>query len=375
MRSSHRILSTVIALGAIFPVGLPVADATEVKLPVEIGAWFWDDQQDDTSAATTPKPLSGVPDGDLAVAITTGAGEAAEVQPNNPDDPTDDETQKHSNKETFLQWDTTAYAEGSIVEKFLVTLFVDPAAHNVFVPVVAAPGQTPRGGQPNLLACRPLIGFGEGEGIGYISKPALDCRDGQSGLYDVATNSYTFDLTVFAQDWIDGTIDNRGIGIRPELDEDDPFNIAFFGPAKVVTLAEITEALPEIDEPDLAPVPDAGPVDSGSSGGEYFEPAPVVDQPAPAPAPAANPAPVAAKPAVTFRQAAGRPVERDLTVGLSFWLALVAGVGLLGVMSLVLGDPIVPVRGQRGLRAGRPSPVAATLRARRTGVAVRPHSI
>ncbi|HVF19182.1 MAG TPA: hypothetical protein VNA14_02955 [Mycobacteriales bacterium] len=379
MRNLHRIVSTVVAVGAIFPIGLPAASAAEVKLPVEVSAWFWDDQQDDTSVGSTPAPASGVPAGDLAVAITTGAGQAAEVQPNDPADPADDETQKRSNKETFLQWDLSAYPEGSIVEKFLVTLFVDPAGRNASIPLIAIPGQPARAGQPNIIACRPLVGFGEGEGVGYVSKPALDCRDSFSGSYDDVAKSYTFDLTVFAQDWVDGLIDNRGIGIRPEVDEDDPFQLTFLGAAKVLTLAEIIPAEIEEEIPELAPVPDSGgSADSDFSGGTTtFEPAPVVEvAPAPAPAPVANPAPVAPQPAVAFFNRSARPVERDLTVGPSFWLALLAGVGLLGVVSLVLGDPVVPVTGQRtNGRTGRPSPVGETLRARRAGVAIRPRSI
>jgi len=380
VRTTHRVLSTVIAVGAIFPVGLPVAAAAEVNLPIEISAWFWDDQQDNTSTGSTPGLLSGVPAGDLAVAITTGAGQAAEVQPNEPADPSDDETQKRSNKETFLQWDLSAYPEGSIVEKFQVTLFVDPAGQNRSLPVLAPPGTTPRGGQPNIIACRPLIGFGEGEGVGYVSKPALDCRDSFAGSYDATTNAYTFDITVFAQDWVDGQIDNLGIGIRPEVDEDDPFNLTFFGGAKVLTVAEIIPAEVE-EEVELAPEPaDFGSVDSGDSGFSgggtttTFEP-----EPAPEPAPAPAPAPIAVaapKPEVAFTNRAVTPIERDLTVTSSFWLALVAGVGLLGIVSLVLGDPVVPVRGERTAgQLGRPSPAAATLRARRAGVAVRPRSI
>ena len=273
-------------------------------------------------------------------------------------------------------WDLSAYPEGSIVEKFQVTLFVDPAGQNLALPKVEVPGQPARAGQPNIIACRPLVGFGEGEGIGYISKPALDCRDSFSGSYDATTNSYTFDITVYAQDWIDGVIDNRGIGVRPEVDEDDPFQVTFFGPAKVLTLAEIIPGELEEEIPDLAPLPDVDSDPGFSGGGTTFEPTFPVVEPAPAPAPAANPAPVAPKPAVQFFNRAARPVERDLTVGPSFWLALLAGVGLLGVVSLVLGDPVVPVRGQRtNSRTGRTSPVGETLRARRAGVAVRPHSI
>lgn len=375
MRNTYRILSTVVALGAIFPVGLPVASAAAVPLPVEVGAWFWDDQNDDTSVMSVPAPLSGVPIGDLAVAITTGAGQAAENQPNDPEDKTDDESQKRSNKETFLQWDLSAYEEGSIVESFSVTLFVDPAARQVELPLVAVPGQPARAGQPNIIACRPLVGFGEAEGVGYISKPALDCRDAASGTYDEKTNSYTFDFTVFAQDWIDGLIDNRGVGIRPEVDEDDPFQLVFLGAAKVVTLASIIPAEPEVvEEPFVAPAPqDTGSV-STSTTFTTFIPAPAAQAP---PAPVAQPAPVAApKPAAVVFTRAARPVERDLTVSTSFWLALIAGVGLLAIVSLVLGDPVVPVRGQRSPgHRGTSTPVGATQRARRTGVAIRPRSI
>lgn len=378
MRTTYRILSTAVAVGAMFPVGLPVASAAEVKLPVEVAAWFWDDQQDDTSQGSTPRALSGVPEGDLAVAITDGAGRAPEPQPGDPADPADDQDQKRSNKETFLQWDLSAYGEGSIVESFSVTMFLDPAGESVSVPALQVPGQPARGGQPNIIACRPLIGFGEADGVGYANKPALDCRDAAAGSFDETTQSYTFDLTVFAQDWVDGVIDNRGVGVRPELDEDDPFNLVFQGPAKVVTTAVITPAEPEeppAEEPPLLPTPDLGS-DSGTGGSEVvFEPVAPAPVPDPVPAPVAQ-APAAPKPQVAVTTVAARPVQRDLSVGPSFWLALLAGAGLLGIVSLILGDPVVPVRGQRGVGgAGRPAPAATTLRARRTGVAVRPRSI
>lgn len=373
MRTRHRVISTAIALGAIFPLGLPVAAAAELTLPVDVSAWFWDDQSDD-AAAQVPRQTSGVPAGDLAVAITDGAPKAAEAQPNDPEDPSDDESQKRSNKETFLSWNLDAIPTGSIVDSFTTTVFVDPAGQSVELPTIAVPGQTQRGGQPNIIACRPRTGFGESEGGGYADKPVLDCRDAASGTFDATTSSYTFDLTVFAQDWVDGLIDNFGVGLRPELDEDDPFQLTFLGAAKVVTTATFTPVDPEFEEPPLTPTPDDQGtfVDPGFDSGLTFTP--TVEAPA-VPAPVAQ-AP-AAPPAVQVSTVAARPVTRDVSVGPSFWLTLLAAVGVLAVVSLVLGDPVVPVRGQRAasrLPLGRTAPAGATLRPR-TSVAIRPRSI
>lgn len=378
MRTTHRVLSTAIAVGAIFPLGLPVAQAAELALPVEVQSWFWDDQSDD-ARAQVPTSTSGVTAGSVAVAITDGAGRAGEIQPNDPADPADDETQKRSNKETFLSWNLDAIPTGSIVDSFQVTLVADPTGRSAELPVIAVPGQTQRGGQPNVIACRPLTGFGDADGVGYADKPALDCRDASSGSYDAATDSYTFDLTIFAQDWVDGLIDNFGVGLRPELDEDDPFQLVFQGGAKIVTKVAFTPAEPEFEEPVLTPTPDdqGGFVDPGFDSGSgttdvVFEP--TVEQPVPV----ANPAPAAPKPVVEVQPVAARPTyTRNLSVGPAFWLSLLAAVGLLGIVSLVLGDPIVPVRGQRAasrIPLGRTAPVGATLRPR-TSVAIRARSI
>jgi len=379
VRTTHRVISTAIALGAIFPVGLPVAQAAELTLPVDVAAWFWDDQSDDVRAQV-PRSGSGVPTDGLAVAITEGAGRAAEVQPNDPKDPSDDESQKRSNKESFLSWNLDAIPTGSIVDSFTTTLIIDPAGRSAELPTIAVPGQTQRGGQPNIIACRPLGGFAEAEGIGYLDKPALDCRDASVGTYDEKAGTYTFDLTIFAQDWVDGLIDNFGVGLRPEVDEDDPFQMVFLGAAKVVTTASFTPAEPEVEEPAQAPTPeDQGTfVDPGfTSGTGSTTFTPTVEAPV-APAPAAQPAPVAPAPAVTVTTVAARPViNPDRSVGASFWLSLLAAVGLLGIVSLVLGDPVVPVRGQRTasrIPLGRTAPVGATLRPR-TSVAIRPRSI
>ncbi|HVE63515.1 MAG TPA: hypothetical protein VNB94_06920 [Mycobacteriales bacterium] len=384
MRTTHRVLSTAIALGAIFPFGLPVADAAELKLPVDVAAWFWDDQSDDVRAQV-PRNASGVPADGLAVAITDGAGRAPETQPNDPKDPADDEAQKRSNKETFLSWNLDAIPTGSIVDSFSVTLLVDPAGRSAELPPLAVPGQVPRGGQPSIMACRPLVGFGEADGAGYADKPALDCRDAATGAYDAKTDSYTFDLTVFAQDWVDGLIDNFGVGLRPDVEEDDPFQVTFMGAPKIVTTATFTAAEETIEEV-IAPPPtpeeqttfDSGSSDSGSTDLSFAPTVEVLEAPAPVAQPAPAPAPAAASaPAVVVTTVAARPMTRDLSVGPSFWLSLLAAVGLLGIVSLVLGDPVVPVTGQRTpsrIPLGRTAPAGATLRPR-TSVAIRPRSI
>ncbi len=329
MRTAYRLLSTAVAVGAIFPVGMLPAHADTAPVLVETAAWFWSAQtygsvpEVGVPYQPVPAPVSGVPDGDLAVAYKGDT----ETKP-------DGSKVSVPDKETYLAWDIYFIPEGSFIDSFAFTIFVDPAAHNVFAQEVnQVPGQTPRGGQPPIIACVPKIGFGEGYGDAFESKPDDDCTDGILGQYDKAKNSYTFDATVYAQDWVDGK-DNFGLAIRPQEDEDDPFQLSFLGKAKVTASISYTpaEAAPEIP-PYVAPVaPPALP----QTGGTVFVPNPQ-------PQPQAPPVPVVESRApVAIQPVASSPFDADHALTPVFWFALLGGVLLLGTASLILGDPLEP---------------------------------
>jgi hypothetical protein len=347
VRTPYRIASTIVAVGAMLPVGIQPASADVKPIAVETAAWFWSAQVAGEAApgvgypGTVPKDASGVPAGDLAVAFkgdTTANADGTKTSV--PD------------KETYLAWDIYSVPTGSTVDSFTFTMFVDPAAKNVFAPKVDIPGQGSKGGQPVVVACAPKIGFGEGEGDSFKVKPDDDCADQIFGEFNATTNSYTFDATTYAQDWVDGK-DNYGLGIRPTEDAADQYQLSFL-PASKVT-ASISYTLPQPTGPEPVPqtpeavVPIQPPVDTGTSG--------YVPQPLPQPQTSPAPAPVVRTtnaPPVAVRNVAANPLRSTHGLSPAFWLALIGGVMLLGTMSLILGDPLAPqAAGRNRVRVGR----------------------
>lgn len=359
MRTVHRALSTAVAVGALFPFGLaaaPAASADVTPIKVETAGWFWSQQVSGEAApgvtypGTVPQSASGVPAGDLAVAY---AGKTE----NRPDGT----KESIPDKETYLAWDVYVVPEGSTVNSFTFSMVVDPEGKNLELPPANPQVAPPRGGVPPIVACAALSGFGAGEGDSFASKPKDDCTDQVYGVYDATKQTYTFDATVYAQDWVDGK-DNFGLAIRPLDDEDDPFQVVFKGAATVVTTLDFTPPEEEVVEEDEEPLP----VDTGiaeppvTDNGTGFVPAPQPEPQAP-PAPKPTVAPTRRAPATNV---AARPVSVDAGIGAEFWLAMLAGVLVLGIVSLILGDPLVPAI------AGREDALTRALRQRRTAGAV-----
>jgi hypothetical protein len=331
LRTASRLLSTAVAVGAIFPIGTMPAHADSSPVLVETAAWFWSSQtsgsvpQAGVPYPAVPASTSGVPDGDLAVAYK---GETETKQ--------DGTKVSVPDKETYLAWDIYFIPEGSYVDSFTFTMFVDTAAHNLIPPKVdQVPGQTPRGGQPPIVACVPSIGFGEGYGDSFDVKPADDCTDEIIGQYDATKNTYTFDATVYAQDWVDGK-DNFGLAIRSMEDEDDPFQLSFLGKAKVTASISYTPVEEQAEVPPYVPPVALPPLPSTGNTG-------VVSMPQPQPQPQAPPVVVVEprKP-VAIRPVAASPLRSSRALTSVFWFALLGGVLLLGTASLILGDPLEP---------------------------------
>jgi hypothetical protein len=349
VRTAYRLLSTAVAVGAIFPFGMTSAHADTRPILVEQSAWFWAEQVGGEAAGGVgwpvgvPRPASGVPEGDLAVAYTGKTEVNAETK----------ETESVPDKETYLRWDVYDVPEGSYVDSFVFTMFVDPAATtNTALPEVAVPGQPAKGGQPVVVACLPKSGFAEADGEPFLDKPQDNCSSQIVGAYDAVKKSYTFDASVIAQDWVDG-LDNHGLAIRPMTDATDPFQLSFLPASKVTATLTYTPATPVAPVPTYEPAPFFPPVQppvDTNTGTTVYTPG-TAPQPAPVPQTAPKPVVKAPKPMVV-RNVAASPLRSSRGLSGTFWFAMVGGVLLLGTMSLILGDPLEPVAGTRRVRTG-----------------------
>ena len=330
MRTTYRIASAVIALGAVFPLGLPAANAADGTLKADIGGWFWSAQQGGSiqgqpRPAAVPASGSGVnAPSNLSVAYTgvpsltvTDPGPAPNCPP----------TEKCPDKVSFLFWDVASLLpEGAVITKFTVS-----------VPFVSDGSERQTNvehAKTTLVACNPLDGFGPAEGEPYSSKPPEDCAKAISGKYQEGSDSMAFDVTAYAVTWLGGT--NNGISIRPGAMVSQPFQVVFKPFAEATANVSYTSPVVTVDPPALAPAP---PV--VVDGGTAVAP-PLTTNPEPQPQPQAQPQPVVPLTEVP-RQITRVAVSLDGSGGLPFlfWLAMLAGVLVLGWTSLVLGDPEV----------------------------------
>jgi hypothetical protein len=341
VRTTYRIASATIALAAVFPLGLPAAHAEAVSAqPADVAAWFWDKQVSGNVPGTGTGPIPGVPYPGQVPAPLSGvdADRFAVSYQGGTEKTADGQDAAKPEKETYLSWDIYSFVEpGAIIDSFVITLPLDANGESNRV--------TKPDAQPELVACKPAAGFGAASGDAFAAKPADDCADVVFGSFDAAKSAYVFDISTYAQDWVDG--DNFGIAIRPKLDETVPFQLQFAEQAKLV--ADWSYTNPAAEEPVFEPepfVPEAPPVDGGFSGG--------VDTGGFVPQPQPQPQPVAPKPVVPIQEP--RPVQRAAAVPFvesstptwQFWAAAMAGVVLLGVVSLILGDDRVPVADAAG---------------------------
>ena len=75
-------------------------------------------------------------------------------------------------------------------------------------------------------ACAVTAAWPAGESQDAATQPARDCIFGANGTYDAATGDWTFDLSLLAQAWLDGTTPNEGVYLGPIGAE----NLAFGDP-------------------------------------------------------------------------------------------------------------------------------------------------
>lgn len=328
MRTPYRIASTAVAVAAAFPFGMPAASADMIGETAAASAYF---------SSTTPAKDDALPQdpGPTFVRLNTdrvAPGNLAVAQsiPN-----------AQSDKESFIRFDLVGVPLDAVIESAVITVPLapdDPATGN----------QSANPAPEKVKACATgPEGFADGVDAGaYDEKPTLDCK--RLDVVAKATadgKAYTFDVTPLAKTWL---VDlNDGIGLTPAV-KDQPFQVVF-QPGSKATIA-MTYSAPSSTpvEPVLPPAPVAPPVApppvfNAPIAQPNIGPAPVQPQPAPQPAPAPKPK-VAAPRTPVNAVAVARPgftESNDLSAG--FWLAALAGVGLLGVVSLILGNPEVPV--------------------------------
>jgi hypothetical protein len=340
VRTSYRIATTIVALGAVFPFGAVSAHAESGAPLVDQANWFWSRQVGGTIPGT-PQPYPGsLPDptmpqdkNDAAI-----AGNPAQQEK----DP------KGVEKETYLSFSLATIPLQSTVSKFTFTLPLDQEEKgNAYDPTAA----------PVLVACAPKGGWGQGQlgqlGEQFDGKPEDDCAAAPEGKFDATAKAYTFDITDLAQKWVNGDI-NFGVAIRHAEDYAAPYNLVV-GPIDKITAA--IEFTPYVAPPTPTTVPTPPPTvptvappvtGTGNTGNGYSGnvSVPTVGTPAPRPQ-VSPPAPVTQPVQRPVTQVAARPLTQENGLPGGFWFGMLAAVVLIGVVSLVLGDPEVDVATQR----------------------------
>jgi hypothetical protein len=74
--------------------------------------------------------------------------------------------------------------------------------------------------------CAITAAWESGSSADATTQPARDCIFGANGVYDAAARTWTFDLSLLAQAWLDGTTPNEGVYLGPLGAE----NLAFGDP-------------------------------------------------------------------------------------------------------------------------------------------------
>jgi hypothetical protein len=278
-----------------------------------------DEMPADPAGYTTRVDYDGVAKDNLAVAVTV---------PN------------QSDKETFLYFALdpllTLVAEGKEIT-------IDSAI--VTVPLAADEGAN-RSVSPDpvkVKACASTDGFVDLDAAAYDDKPATDCNK----LNVVAKAStdgkaYTFDVTSLAKTWIDDL--NNGIALVPAR-MSSPFQVVFQKKDTVSIALSYTVVEPTVDpEPTTPPLPPVDTYVPPVNTGNTVTPN-IGVQPQPQPQPTVAPRPTVAPPVQRqITPVATNAFSEDNKPSAAFWLAALAGVGLIGAMSLFLGTTEVPVR-------------------------------
>ena len=216
-------MAVAVVLMALFPALAPAQ--TSASVPVTGGSWYWQEQQGTVSPpAGTPLPpvappgalpTPDVPPGDFPVSVVGG-------QPD---------------KESFLQLDTSAIAQGSTVQSLVLTLHEDPSAQGKLNATTAT------------IEARAVTGYmaGGAQGAPWANRPAYDTSAAGASGKRAADGTWTFDLTTIAARWASGDLSNNGLALVPAApQQSQSYEVVWFGPNGA-------------DAPTVAAAPSTGP--------------------------------------------------------------------------------------------------------------------
>jgi hypothetical protein len=312
----------VVAVPSVLIASAGAESAQSAKPAVLQSNWFWHQATSDQLAGSpaqgaVPEP-SGVPAGDLALAIT-------------------DPSSGSVSKEPYIAFDLSAVTAGSSIGEFTFTLPLDPSATQMSAETIP------------LKACLPtrLWTNNPDGGTDWSQKPEDDCSTSVKGTYDAAKQAYTFAVPTYAQGWLSDT--NTGVAILPD-GYTNPFQIAFSGP-KAITATMTWTPAPLTSGPATTGQTSSVPVAAGAAAPAPAPAAAPISLPAPAPvtlpgSTTSMPAPAAQSPVLAAPSQAPAGVFTPLPVLKSassaptpgFWLAGGVLALLLLTVSLVLGD-------------------------------------
>ena len=347
-----RATSVLVVAALAVPLwGVPSAVAEEAAEKATNGAYFYSagiakpDAAPQAPPNLTAERADGVAAGNLAVASQGGGQE---------------------DKVSFLGFDLASVPLDATIDKAVLT-----------VPLVEAspPDNITVNALPELVrACAAGdSGFFGEDGTSLTLAPERLCDQFASEPAKLSADgkAFVFDITGLAATWLTA---NDGVALTVGEGVTEPFQVVF-APFAEASLDLTFTALAPLEELPVdsgaAEVPLAGGFDTGGSlpsfetGGFGTVEAPVVDTALPEPAPVAQAAP---QPAVaTPITNASAMTEAPLTPSTSFWVGLLALVGIAALLSLILGDPrVTPAAAQTSQ-----SRLSKALQGRQTTSAVR----
>lgn len=336
MSRGLRLLAVAALVCGTVPLfGVQPAQAEQVTLPAVNYGYFYAGGVDKPEQSPAPPPnlgneTDGVAPTHLAVASKGGT----------------------EDKVSFLYFELFELPPDAVIDKAVVSLVLVPNNPPTDITYQAAPA--------NVVACKAGDeGFAGDEGVGIANAPARQCDKFKAPAAASADGkSYSFDITGLASTWM--TDANDGVAFtRSDTAPTANFQIVFDA-APTATLALSYTVPGGTDEVDpgtfIPPVVDPGftapPPDTGGG----FAPAPQTGGFDPGTAPVQPPA---VTPPVT--EPTGGVPTQTTNVALTgsmrptnvFWLAGLALIAALALISLIFGDPRVPAGQQSDTRLSR----------------------
>jgi hypothetical protein len=333
-----RASAVIVAAAVAVPLWAVPAFAAAAKEPAAIGAYFYRQGVTTQNQGLPAEPPAAVPNVTADYADGVSAGNLAVSAQGGQED-----------KVSFLSFALASVPLDATIDSAVLSVPLVPSAPPEDIAFNEAPGlvRVCKAGDSGF--------FGE-DGTSILLAPERLCADyaSEPGKLSADGKAYLFDITGLAATWLDA---NDGLALTvAEGAESTPFQVVF-APATQATLAyTYTSATADevVSTPVLETPLDSGTpaLDSGFSGGALPEvgsgfgsvESPVVDTALPEPQTMAAPAPAPAVAGTPTRPVAAM-AEAPLTPAPSFWLGLLALVGVLGLLSLILGDNRVQAPG------------------------------